>query len=208
MKQKPEEREPDLAEWKSKPVKKMVDKSVPGGCLLKVQLLDIEPAIWRSFTAPADITLGDLHALLQIIMGWTNSHLHGFRDQENCYGPVDDELDEQIDENSVPLSDIFRKKGSALLYDYDFGDGWEHRITCEEVLSKGPEIAVIDGKRACPPDDCGGVPGYYQIMEALADSDDDEHDDLLDWLGDDYDPNFFDAEQVNRTLKKISIGGL
>lgn len=206
MKNQPEEQEPDLDEWKSKPVKKKIDKTIPSGYLLNVQLCDISPAIWRSFTVPADITLGDLHAYLQIIMGWTNSHLHCFRDEENCYGPFDEELDEQIDENSVLLSDMFRKKGSALLYDYDFGDGWEHLITCEEALPNVPETAVVDGKRACPPDDCGGVPGYYQVLEALADSDNEEQADLLDWLGE-YDPEFFDVEQVNRTLKKISPDG-
>lgn len=204
MKQDPEEQEPALDEWKSKPVKKQIDKSIPAGYLLKVQLCDISPAIWRSFTVSADITLGDLHTLLQVIMGWTNSHLHGFRDEENCYGPFDEELEDQVDENNVLLSDVFRKKESSLVYYYDFGDGWEHQITCEEVLLKTPETEVIDGKRACPPDDCGGVPGYYRILEAFADSNDDEHDDLMDWLSDDYDPKFFDAEQINRALKKIS----
>ncbi len=176
-------------------------RKIPRGYLLKVQLLDIEPAIWRSFTVPSNITLGDLHHLLQLIMGWMNGHLHGFRDEHKSYGPVDVDFENQIDENSVPLNEIFKKKSSKLLYEYDFGDSWEHLITCKEILTEKPEIAVIGGKRACPPEDCGGVPGYYQILEAITDSDDEEHDDLLDWLGD-YDPELFDAEEINRIFRE------
>jgi hypothetical protein len=205
MKQLPKEQDPNLDEWKSKPVKKKIDKSIPGGYLLKVQLCDITPAIWRTFTVPADITLGELHTLLQLIMGWTNSHLHGFRDEENCYGPFDEEMEDQIDERSVLLTDMFRKKGSVILYDYDFGDGWEHQIHCEEILPKVPEIEVIDGRRACPPDDCGGVPGYYRILKILTDSDSDEHGELTESPEEEYDPNFFDAEQINRSLQKINL---
>ncbi len=206
MKQQPEENGPDLDAWKSKPVKKKIDKRIAEGFLLKVELSGITPAIWRSFTVPAELTLGDLHLLLQLIMGWNNSHMHGFRDEDNCYGPPAEPVEGQIDENSALLSDMFPKKGSTILYDYDFGDDWEHLITCKEVLSKLPEIAVIDGKRACPPDDCGGVPGYYEILKVLDGSTDDCE--LRDWLDDDYDPKFFDAEQVNRALTKASIGDL
>lgn len=184
-----------------------MNRQTPHGYLLKVQLLDIQPAIWRSFTVPSNVTLGDLHHLLQFIMGWMDGHLHGFRDEHKCYGPVDVNFENQIDENSVLLNEIFKKKGSRLLYEYDFGDGWEHLITCKDVLSKEPEITVTGGKRACPPEDCGGVPGYDQILEALADSDDEEHDDLLDWLGD-YDPELFDAEEINRIFRESDIADL
>lgn len=197
------ENDPGLEEWKSKPAKKTTPKNLAEGYLLKIQLCDVTPPIWRSFSVPADITLADLHTVLQIIMGWTNSHLHGFRDEQDCYGPADQDLEDQIDEKRVLLNDIFKSKSSTLYYEYDFGDGWEHIITCKAILTKETEIAVTDGKRACPPEDCGGAAGYCLILESLSGPNREEENPLLPELDEDFDPDTFSADEINRKLTNI-----
>ena len=177
----------------------------PGGYKLRVELEGIEPAIWRLFTVPAGITLGDLHIFLQAVMGWDHSHLHQFHHQQQHYGiPSDEEFENDlIDEDSVTIDEFFKKKGSKLIYEYDFGDGWEHLITCKETLADEPLIAVLDGARACPPEDCGGIPGYYDLIEALSDPKNESHEELKEWVDADYDPERFDAAKINKALKKL-----
>jgi len=169
---------------------------------LKVTLRGIRPPIWRRFRVRDDITLGKLHDLLQVIMGWTDSHLHQFVSKGIYYGQPDPEFPRQ-DEGKVHLRDVLRKPKDRLMYEYDFGDSWDHDLVLERVLpheARARYPLIVAGKRACPPEDCGGIPGYYRLLEALANSADPEHQELLEWVGGSFDPEAFDVGTLNRVF--------
>lgn len=169
---------------------------------LKVTLQGIKPPIWRRFRVRDDTTLGKLHDHLQVIMGWTDSHLHQFVAQGVYYGRPDPEFPRpRQDERKVRLADVLKKPKDHLTYEYDFGDGWEHELVLEQVLPHEPRArypVILAGKRACPPEDCGGIPGYDRLLEALANPVDPERQDLLEWVGEDFDPENFDMGALSR----------
>ncbi len=176
---------------------------------LKVALQGSRPPIWRRILVAGSTELGTLHIILQIVMGWTNSHLHQFVCKDKYYGVVDDEfgLDfgpEMLDENSFVISRLLTREKDSLIYEYDFGDGWEHKIVVEKITphdsDSGRLPRCIRGKRACPPEDCGGIWGYRQLIEIAGDPAHPEHEETLEWLGDDFDPEYFDIAEVNETL--------
>lgn len=160
-----------------------------------------------------ETNLGLLHGILQISMGWTNSHLHHFIADNIRYMDPDIEVDafddEPLPENEfcVKLSDILPFEGDQLIYEYDFGDCWKHLIRVEKILPEHRDFVspavCIDGGRACPPEDCGGLPGYFDLCEIMQDPDNDGYDELYDWLGHHYDPEQFDAGRINQYLKKL-----
>lgn len=173
---------------------------------LKITLLDTSPPIWRRFAVPGGITLAALHDVIQIVMGWEDCHPHQFTDENESQYRSDflaEDDPEVIDGARVRLCDVVEGKGSQLLYEYDFGDDWEHKL---EVLSIGPPKpgvkypTCLASELACPPEDCGGPYRYYNLLEIIADPEHEEHEDRLDWLGDDFDPEAFDIEKVNRIL--------
>jgi hypothetical protein len=175
---------------------------------LKVTLRYTKPPIWRRLLVPAGLTLEVLHDVLQLAMGWTDSHLHEFRVGQKRYGMPDPEdqlmgLPPVGNERRAHLFMVLGKARAKATYTYDFGDCWEHAIVVEEVLP--PEARVeypicVGGKRQCPPEDCGGIPGYYNLLEAIRDPAHKEHEDMLDWLGGDYDPEAFSTKDVNGRL--------
>lgn len=178
---------------------------------LKVTLLDLRPAIWRRLLVPATIKLPKLHTVLQLAFGWTNSHLHAFRLAEDSYeaNPPKDGLAELFgsdsqrhDERKFRLCDLLHAPEDWLIYEYDFGDGWQHDVFVEKLLPGTTTKAVtcLAGARAGPPDDCGGPPGYYHLLKAIADPQHPEHHHLVDWLGDPYDPKAFSIDSLNETL--------
>ncbi|MBI4909363.1 MAG: plasmid pRiA4b ORF-3 family protein [Acidobacteria bacterium] len=179
---------------------------------LKVTLLGTKPPVWRRLLVPAEASLAQLHFILQIAMGWSNSHLHefsagglriGMTEREGGY--FDDDPAE--DENKVRLSSVLQSTGAKLRYTYDFGDSWEHTIVLEKRLPAeiGSQYPICTaGKLACPPEDCGGVGGYYDLIEALADPDHESHEHLLEWTGGRFDPNAFSITDVNNSLAGIS----
>jgi hypothetical protein len=180
---------------------------------LRISLMDSEPEIWRRVLVPEDYSLGDLHDVIQIAMGWENAHLHGFRQKDRTFGPKGpDSFENEQDEEEVLLSDVLKKSGSKILYEYDFGDSWEHAVSLEKVLKLDATTTLpscIEGENACPPEDVGGISSYNSIVHALThdnDGDGDEEDDideeLLEWLGDDFSPERFDVEGVNETFKQ------
>lgn len=173
---------------------------------IKVVLRHIRPSIWRRLQVPADITLGELHDILQIAMGWEEAHLHQFIVNGECYGVLDPEfLTDMQDESRYRLSDL-GGKGGRLAYEYDFGDGWIHEIRIEKVFAAEPDKhypLCLAGERACPPEDCGGPPGYERLLAILADPQHEEHEDMLDWLGGDLDPETFDPAAVNASLGSL-----
>jgi hypothetical protein len=178
---------------------------------LKVTLLETKPPIWRRLLVPAGLTLEVLHDVLQIAMGWTDSHLHEFRVGQKRFGKPDPEdelmdLPEVSNESTAHLFMVLGKAGAKAIYTYDFGDSWEHAIVVEKVLQPGPGVVYpmcVGGKLLCPPEDCGGIPGYYNLLEAISDPAHKEHEDMLDWLGGSYDPEAFSVDEVNRRLAAL-----
>ena len=190
----------------------MAVKKQPSIYQLKVTLEDIKPPIWRRILVPSNINLGQFHLVLQIVMGWTNSHLHQFSSGRNLYGMADDDMGldfglEMEDETQYQLSDLLTKEKSWLRYEYDFGDGWSHKIVLEKKLAYDPNIKLpscVKGKRACPPEDCGGVWGYQELLEVIQDPEHPEYEEMLEWLGDELDPEEFNLEETNSILAKYA----
>jgi Plasmid pRiA4b ORF-3-like protein len=175
----------------------------------KVTLKEIEPTIWRRIAVPASYSFWDLHVAIQDAMGWSDSHLHAFRVRtpetgaEGAIGIPDDDgfEDEEVflPGWEVPIGEYFREPGDRADYEYDFGDGWEHEVVLEEVSARAPKAKYpicVDGARACPPEDCGGVPGYEDMLQVLGDPDHEERESMLEWLGGSYDPAAFDAKKI------------
>lgn len=151
-------------------------------------------------------TLEDLHVALQIVMGWTNSHLHEFSDGRDRYGMSDEEFSADVrDEADFRLEQVFKREKDTLHYVYDFGDGWEHEVLFEKILPFDTGIVLpicLDGERACPMEDVGGPPGYEMFLEAIADPSHPEHDAMFEWCGGDFDPEHFDLAQTNDLLRE------
>jgi hypothetical protein len=180
---------------------------------LKVTLRDLAPAIWRRLLVRGDINLGLLHAVIQVVMGWTNSHLHHFfvggrYYSDPSFGLNQHSEDERtLDENETVLREVAPHKGDVFEYMYDFGDSWEHIIRVEKIQAPDPSWTVfaecLGGARACPPENCGGVPGYEDLLEALKHPEREEYEELMEWLGGSFDPRAFDLDKVNRYLHKL-----
>jgi len=174
---------------------------------LKVTLTGIKPPIWRRIQMPSDMRLDKLHQILQVVMGWTDSHLHQFSVGHTSYGILDPDLDMDIrSERTVQLSHILPSPKAKCIYEYDFGDSWEHELVLEQIVTPDPATRYpicLAGKRACPPEDCGGVWGYAEFLEAIHDPDHPEHETMLDWIGGNFDPEAFDLDTVNRLLTRI-----
>lgn len=174
---------------------------------LRVALVDIEPPIWRRLLVPQDVFLSRLHRILQATMGWKDHHLHQFLVGEVRFAEPDDEyLPGPIDYRNVALNQIAPRKGATCVYEYDFGDSWEHLIEVEEELpvesGTMPVPYCVDGQRACPPEDAGGPSGYERLLEALRDPSDEEHEHLRRWAGPRFEPEAFDVDAVNRRLAR------
>jgi hypothetical protein len=188
----------------------MAAKRAPRGDIyqIKVTLKGSKPPIWRRIQVPGDIRLDKLHRVLQVVMGWDDYHLHQFIVGGEYYGEPHPDYEmwgpEMRDETRVSLRQIAPQEKSRFVYEYDFGDGWEHVLLVEKILPPEPGVdypRCIKGKRACPPEDVGGIWGYYDFLETIANPDDPEHDDLLDWIGGEFDPEHFDLDEVNAGLK-------
>ncbi len=171
---------------------------------LKVTLRDTKPPIWRRLQVRARTTLPRLHDTLQVTMGWTDSHLHQFIIGGVEYGlPDPDFTDAMRSEQRVTLARVVTAEKERFVYEYDFGDSWTHIILLEKVLPAEPGVhylRCLAGKRACPPEDVGGVWGYAAFLEAIRTSDHPEHDDMLDWCGGAFDPDAFSRDEINQAL--------
>lgn len=177
---------------------------------IKVTLNDSKPPIWRRVLVEDKTTLSKLHTILQTVMGWTDSHLHQFIINDEFYGdPEDDEFGDLDTKNEkrYRLNQFVERKGFKFVYEYDFGDSWEHTVHIEAILpvEKGGQYPVcVAGKRACPLEDIGGVWGYDDFLKALADPKHPDHDDMVEELGEDFDPEFFDIKDVNLGLRQYA----
>lgn len=208
---------------------------------VRITLEYSNPPIWREVAVLPDITLGDLHRVIQIVMGWEDCHLHQFfqklkknvrpsREEVMRYydaAKPDDDFEARMrgrkffvpktapdgtpidmegrDEDAAMLAEVCPNASTKLTYQYDFGDAWNHEIKVKRAGTPEPEVKYpicLGGEGACPPEDCGGIWGYYSMLEAIADPDHEEHEDMIDWLGDDFDSDAFNLDKINAMLSK------
>lgn len=177
----------------------------------KVTLAESQPPIWRRILVPEG-TLDDLHEWIQTAMGWTNSHLHQFEIRKRRYGDPDlleaDWYDEQvINTLDTSLADLFDcpRPVRRFIYEYDFGDGWLHGVEFEglkEIPRGKKPPCCVEGQRSCPPEDVGGVWGYEEFLSAIGDAEHEEHEQYLEWVGDDFDPEEFNLAKATRAMRK------
>lgn len=181
---------------------------------LKITLKWSKPPIWRRVVVRADMPLDHLHGLIQIAMGWTDSHLHQFIAgsgfARTFYGRPDPEFadmgSETLNEKRYTVADLALAAKKKFIYEYDFGDGWQHEVVVEKVLPPDPAFkhpVCLAGANACPPEDCGGIGGYYNLLEIMADPKHPEHADMKDWIGGELNAAQFDLNEVNAVLKRL-----
>jgi hypothetical protein len=172
-----------------------------GAVSLKVTLRYTQPPIWRRLLMPATMTLGDLHAAIQTAMGWEDSHLHAFWVDGRQYGRRGS-LDDAADESRLTLDRLVKTGIDRFSYTYDFGDDWEHLIVIEKGTPSEPVTypICVAGKRKCPPDDCGGVPGYERLLEILDDPSHPDYAESVEWVDEGFDPEEFDIKAANALL--------
>jgi hypothetical protein len=179
---------------------------------IRVSLDDTHPPVWRRILVPGNTTLLKLHDILQIVMGWGDYHLHMFKIEGFIYGhPADDEYGDlgTINEAYYRLSQVLHFEGQRFNYLYDFGDSWNHTLRVEKILPPGEGVrypVCLKGKRACPPEDVGGVWGYENFLEAIRDPNHEEHEENLTWVGGEFDPEAFNLEEVNSRLRSMGRG--
>lgn len=179
--------------------------------VLRVELDDTEPPVWRRLRAPSDVTLAAMHDVLQLAMGWTDSHLHHFQIDDDTAPFLTDfdieEGDEGVAEADVRLDEVVAEVGDAVVYAYDFGDGWRHTAVLEAIEAyDGSAARLVDGQRACPPENCGGITGYHDIVEQLAANRLDPQ--MADWLPVGWSPEAFDLEETNASVALALSGSL
>ncbi len=175
---------------------------------LHISLKYIKPKIWRRFLVAEDTTLEKLHKIIQEVMGWYDCHLHSYEINGVEFGMLDEEFENDFeDEKKVKLADLNLAEKQKIEYLYDFGDGWEHEIKVEKILPVDISVKYpkcLDGKMACPPEDCGSYPGYEELRELRTlpkEKLTDWNKDQLEWLGD-YDFEYFSVDEVNAALWK------
>jgi hypothetical protein len=172
---------------------------------IKITLQDIQPPIWRRVLVSGAMTPADLHHVIQVVFGWWNYHLHEFIVGDVHYGmaDLDDDFMQTSDENQVQLHQIIPGAGFVFHYAYDFGDDWQHEVLVEELLPPDPAQQLplcLGGERSRPPEDVGGIWGFADFLEAMADPENPEHDEYVEWIGGQFDPEAFDLDAVNADL--------
>jgi hypothetical protein len=177
---------------------------------LRVTLKDSNPTIWRDVLVPSNLTLEELHYVIQTVMGWDNCHLHQFIAGKIFYNDGMDDYDQYSDtedcdrnERKYTISQLLCEEESSIIYEYDLGDSWTHYVELKKILPADAEVRkprCIQGEQACPPEDCGGIWGYADMLETLRYT---ETDETITGLSKDFDPNYFNIDAVNRVLKHL-----
>ncbi len=174
---------------------------------LRIELKQVEPLVWRRVLVPENVTLAKLNGILQWAMGWHGGHLHEYEIKRRSYGIPDDEwpsTEPVIDERRVRLKTLVEAGARSFTYLYDFGDHWEHSIKVEDlVMPEGAKVRCLAGENACPPEDVGGPPGYFEFLLALKDPTHTEHAHMLKWIGGAFDPTAFNLDDINERLAAI-----
>lgn len=175
---------------------------------IRIALAENKPEIWRVFQVPASITLRKFHKVIQRVMGWEDYHLYSFEKGGIVFGrPDPDFTRDTINDNSVSLYCLLKRKGDQLTYVYDFGDNWQHRVSLQRMLPENPDMKYplcLDGANACPPEDCGSHHGYSEYCEAILDPSHEQHEEYLGWRSP-FDPYAFDLLAVNRELRRVKV---
>lgn len=172
---------------------------------MKVTLDGSTPAIWRRIQVASDVSLARLHRILQATMGWAGLYHHQFIIRGRYYGRPDPD-GEVHDDRRIKLGQVVMRAPSRFTYEYDFGDGWMHGVMVEKILPREPEAyypLCVAGERACPPEDVGGLYGYYDFLDALQNAAVAGHDSAVDWIGGQFNPDAFDLDTVNRRLRRL-----
>jgi hypothetical protein len=175
---------------------------------LDIVLQGSKPKIWRRVLVPDNTTFHALHYVIQFAMGWTNSHLYQFvvgRGEYYIGVPSEDDFYEVEDSRKMKINTLLNEPKDKITYEYDFGDSWEHLVEVKKVHEpeKGKTYPVlIAGAMACPPEDCGGIWGYQDLVGKMKNKDSEEYEDLVEWLGDDFDPEEFEMDLFNRAFFK------
>jgi hypothetical protein len=178
-------------------------------CTVRIELCDSDPLIWRELEVPTSITLKVLHEVVQAGMGWFDQHLWEFRLGKQRFGlPMDEDwgTEPRIEAAKVRLRKVLTPRRTVITYVYDFGDEWEHRLTLTNIRQGEPGIGYpryVAGERNAPPEDCGGIPGFYDKLDIAADPSHPDQDQIKEWL-DDYDPQTFDEVQIKIALGRIA----
>jgi len=172
---------------------------------LKITLAGSKPPIWRRLRVSESMSLADLHTAIQITMGWHDEHLYEFEFKGRRFTALEwDEVGGGQPSDTTTLRSLHvRRPKTKLRYIYDYGDGWIHDVVVEGAEPTDPkeELPVCSGgKLACPPEDCGGIGGYYHLLEAVSNPAHPDHADLSEWLGPGFDPTAFDRDAVNVAL--------
>lgn len=178
---------------------------------INIELLDVKPKVWRRVIIPHNMLLSDLHNVLQTAMGWTNSHLHQFVHGKSILEPDLEDYDLEsygTIYTGMTINNFLKEKNDKIMYEYDFGDGWRHKITLENILHSYIGITPVctDGAKNCPPEDVGGPWGFKDFKKAIADPSHPEHASYLEWVGEDYNPDDFDKDFVNELLQQDDFG--
>lgn len=178
---------------------------------LRITLLESPRPVQRWILVPQTLTLEGLHRIVQLLMQWWDYHLYMFTIRDQHYGEPDPEYEIEVHEAaSTSLASLRLKKGEVLEYEYDFGDDWRYEILVEGRKHGGRNWSIpwlIDGVGAGPPEDCGGVGGFEDLLEALGDPDHEEHDTLRTWVGEEYDPDAFDLRAHRHALLLTAAWG-
>lgn len=176
---------------------------------IRIELLWSDPPIWREVEVPVSMTLDTLHQVVQAAMGWDDSHLWEFTAAKRRYGlPMRDDWggNGPISARKTVLGDLLAPRRTTIHYVYDFGDGWEHKLVLTRVRPREPGVSyprLVAGERNCPPEDCGGIPGFYHMMDIAADPKHPDHNHVKDWLGG-YDPDHYDDLRLKRAVGRIA----
>ena len=175
----------------------------------RIHLFGTEPLVTRTFKVSAKTTMYELHHIIQVVMGWTNSHLYQFNVGEEVIADtrlVDDELGPVTDVKGVMVTQVFTKVGTTITYEYDFGDGWMHHLELVEISTHPIDEVLpqfIGGENACPPENCGGTYGFKELKEILMNPKHPEFKSTKRWVGNKFDPMHFDIIEVQKNLKKL-----
>jgi len=188
-------------------VKKGLDRAKTTTYQLRVTLLGTNPPIWRRIAVSGGISLGHLHGVLLQAMGWDGGHMHLFHLGKTDYGETHPELEHVEDQWEVRLCDVAPKAKKRFVWEYDMGDTWLHEIFVEKIDPAAPPLkgaaVCLAGARACPPEDCGGVYGYEDFLKAVRDPKHESHEEMLEWIGGEFDPEAFDLKETNKALSKL-----
>jgi hypothetical protein len=184
------------------------DKSAPSIYQLKITLTGIDPPIWRQLEVPSSIKLCCLHTAFQVVMGWTDSHLHQFEKDGKKWGVVQlhqDEEDNVLDEGGVTVAEVLKAEGDSLRYEYDFGDCWWHEVFLEKIVPVNDAAKVpicFGGERRCPVEDVGGVQGYEHFLEVILDPKAEQYSQFVRWAGGHF-IDELDLKAVNHKLSRM-----